>query len=407
MALIVMKFGGSSLGSIARIQHVAKRVQAQAARGHQLVIVVSAMQGETDRLLKLAASLSDRPSPRERDQLLATGEQASAALVAIALGERGCTAKSLTGAQLRLVTDGQHARARIRRLDREVIATAHAANEVVVVTGFQGIDNHNNVVTLGRGGSDTTAVAIAAALKADVCEILTDVEGVFTADPNLVPRARKIDHLTYDEMMEMASLGAKVLQIRSVELAMNHNVPLHVRSTFSDAEGTWVGSDANSLERVAVRGVSHTRHEAKVTVRKLPDAPGTAATLFMALADASIDVDVIVQNAAFQGVTDVSFTLGQADLDKAQDVLAPLLANWGAGPMEVQADVGKLSIIGVGMMSHPGVAARMFQALSEHDVNISLITTSEIKVTCVIAQESIGVAARALHRAFGLDSQNA
>lgn len=403
MALVVLKFGGSSMGSAERIAHVASRVAARRRAGDDVVVVVSAMQGETDRLLSLAHALSDHPSPRETDQLLATGEQVSAALLALALQQMGVKARSLTGAQLRLRTDGIFSRARIHSLNRDAVDDSLGAGAVVVATGFQGVDAAGNLTTLGRGGSDTSAVAIAAALKASCCEIFTDVLGVYTADPRVCPNARKLPRITFDEMMEMASLGAKVLQIRCVELAMNHNIPIRVRSTFSDDEGTLVHMDDDPIERINVTGVSHTFHEAKLTLRGVPDKPGTVATIFSRLAQAQVNVDVIVQNVADHGATDISFTTGQADLGHAEAIVRDVAQDIGAIGVEVDGAVGKVSIVGVGMMSHPGVAASMFEALRQADINILMITTSEIKVTCVIHEDHITRAVNAVHQAFGLD----
>lgn len=404
MGLVVLKFGGSSVGSAERIEHVARRVAQRRKAGDDVVVVVSAMQGETDRLLALAHSLSTKPSLRELDQLLATGEQVSAALLALALQHQGVAARSLTGAQLRLRTDGIFSRARIQSLDREAVDASLAEGAVVVATGFQGVDAQGNLTTLGRGGSDTSAVAIAAALKASCCEIFTDVLGVYTADPRICPRARKLARITFDEMMEMASLGAKILQIRCVELAMNHNIPIRVRSTFSDDAGTLVHMDEDPIERINVTGVSHTSHEAKLTLRRVPDRPGTVATIFSRLAAAQVNVDVIVQNVADHGFTDISFTTGQNDLGHAQAIVRGVAADIGATAVEVDDAVGKISIVGVGMMSHPGVAASMFEALRGAGINILMITTSEIKVTCVIAEGDIKKAVLAVHTAFGLDA---
>jgi aspartate kinase len=402
MNLVIQKFGGSSMGSVDRIKHVASRVAARRREGADLVVVVSAMQGETDRLLKLAEAVSDTPDLRETDQLVATGEQVAAALLALALRASGVPARSLTGAQMRLRTDGIFSKARVRSLDRDIVYAALRAGEVVVATGFQGIDAHGNLTTLGRGGSDTSAVAIAAALSALECEIYTDVDGVYTADPNICKDARKLDAITFDEMMEMASLGSKVLQIRSVELGMNHNVPIRVRSTFSDDPGTLVQADGDAIERVNVRGISHTKHEAKLTVRRVPDRPGTAAQIFTALAEAGINVDVIVQNISEAGTTDLSFTVGRTDRRQAEDILRRVAEAIGAERVEVADDIGKVSIVGVGMMSHPGVAASMFEALHKANVNIQIITTSEIKVTCVVQRGDTEKAVLALHSAFDL-----
>jgi aspartate kinase len=390
------------MGNLERIKIVAQRIAHSRAEGQQVVAVVSAMQGETDRLLQAATALCADPSPRETDQLLATGEQVSAALLALALGGLGIDAQSFTGTQLRLTTDGAFCRARIHSLDGGPLLQALQAGRVGVATGFQGVDRAGNLTTLGRGGSDTSAVAIAAALHADACEIYTDVLGVYTADPNICPNARKLDVITYDEMMEMASLGAKVLQIRSVELAMNHRVKLRVRSTFNNDPGTLVVAERLGLEHINVTGISHAEFEAKLTLRQVPDVPGTAARIFGALAVAGINVDVIVQNLSEAGFTDLSFTVGRAERPQAQQIVADIAEKIGAKRVEVADDIGKVSIVGVGMMSHPGVAAQMFAALQKANVNIQIITTSEIKVTCVVARADVRRAVVALHDAFAL-----
>jgi len=403
MSLIVQKYGGSSMGSIERIGQVAERVVHSQRGGTSLVVVVSAMQGETDRLLGLAHAACARPDARETDQLIATGEQVAASLLAITLVARGIKAVSLTAAQMRLRTDGVFSRARILSLERRAIDEALGRGAVVVATGFQGIDDHGNLTTLGRGGSDTTAVALAAALRADECEIYTDVLGVYTADPNICPTARKIDVISFEEMLEMASLGAKVLQIRSVELAMNHKVPVRVRSTFSEDRGTLVTDDEEAIERLVVRGVSHNKNEVKVTLRHVPDQPGVAARVFTALALQHINVDVIVQNISEAGTTDLSFTVGRADRVATEQVMHAVARDIGARGAEVEDSIAKVSIIGVGMVAHPGVAATMFKALAAAGINIQMITTSEIKVTCVIDREQTERAVNALHAAFTLD----
>jgi aspartate kinase len=392
------------VGSSERILAVAERVRRTAQEGHRLVVVVSAMQGETDRLLGLAQSLTPRPSPRECDQLLATGEQASAALLAIALNSMGIRARSMTAPQMRLVTDNAFSRARIRRVDRRAVLGHVEAGEVVVATGFQGIDEQGNLTTLGRGGSDTSAVALAAGLQADLCEIYTDVLGVYTADPNICRAARKIDVIAFEEMLELASQGAKVLQIRSVELAMNNDVPVRVRSTFSDDPGTLV-RDGADLERLVVRGLSHNVKEVKVTLRRVPDRPGIAAEIFGALAAAKINVDVIVQNASLGGTTDLSFTVEEPDRLDTEALVREVAQRIHADAVEVDADIAKVSIVGVGMRSHPGVAAAMFETLRDEGINIHMITTSEIRVTCVIARAAAERAIVALHEKFALGAQ--
>ncbi len=402
MRLVVQKYGGSSVGTLERIGTVAERVARCRAGGVQLVVVVSAMRGETDRLLKLAHGIVEDPDARETDQLLATGEQASAALLAIALKARGVDAVSLTAPQMRLRTDGVFSRARVLGLDRAVIDAALDRGAVVVATGFQGIDDEGNLTTLGRGGGDTSAVALAAALKADECEIYTDVLGVYTADPNICKNARKLDELSFEEMMEMASLGSKVLQIRSVELAMNHKIPLRVRSAFSDDPGTLVKNEDGQIERLTVSGVSHSKDEVKLTIRNVPDHPGIAARIFTPMAEAQINVDVIVQNISQDGKTDVSFTVGRADGREAERLLRKVAKDFGGGSIEVDDSIGKVSIVGVGMRSHPGVAALMFKTLAEGGVNIGIITTSEIKVTCVVKRSQVDAAVNLLHDVFEL-----
>lgn len=393
------------MGTAARIRHVASRVADAYRQKNRLVVVVSAMQGETDRLLALAGEYEKTPPClREVDQLLATGEQAAAALLALALRALQVPARSLTAAQLRLYTDGSFSKARLASMDKATVQAALDAGEVVVATGFQGIDHKGNLTTLGRGGSDTSAVALAAMLQADLCEIYTDVRGVFTADPRICPDARKRDHIGFDEMLEMASLGAKVLQIRSVELAMNHGVPLRVRSTFDDDAGTLVGGEP-PIERVNVVGISHSKNEAKVTLRGLDMGQGAVAAVFGRLAQAGVNVDVIVQNPPHDGRVDLSFTLSRHELGAAQHVLEAAHEALHLGPIEVSDPIGKVSIVGVGMMSHPGVAARMFQVLHEQGIGIELISTSEIKVTTVVHRDAVERAVVALHAAFGLDAK--
>lgn len=401
--IVVQKFGGSSVGTVERIKHVAERVAKARETMPHLVVVVSAMRGETDRLLALANEVAPRPDPRETDALVATGEQVSAAALAIALRHRGIPAISMSGAQMLVRTDGMFSRARIKHIDRSAIDKALLRGEVVVATGFQGVDDHGNLTTLGRGGSDTSAVALAAALDAKECEIYTDVLGVYTADPNICPDAKKLDVIAFEEMMEMASAGSKVLQIRSVELGMNHNVPVRVRSTFSDDPGTLVTAEDEHIERLVVRGVSHDTNDCKVTVRKVPDRPGVAATLFAGLGKSGINIDVIVQNASEDGTTDVSFTVARADAAQAEELVRAAATQLGGGAIEVDHSIAKVSIVGVGMRAHAGVAAEMFQALHESGVNIGMITTSEIKVTCVIKKEQVQTAVKALHARFELD----
>ena len=402
MALIVQKYGGTSVGSPERIRAVAERVGRGRAEGNDLVVVVSAMAGETNRLLALGKALSERPEPREMDALVASGEQVSAALLAIALEAIAVPARSLLGHQIRLRTDAAFTKARIKAIDDTSLRAVLRAGRVAVVAGFQGVDEEGNITTLGRGGSDTTAVALAAALGADVCEIYTDVEGVFTADPRLCPNARKVDRISYEEMLELASLGAKVLQIRSVELAMKHGVPVHVRSSFSDAEGTLVTKEDESLESVVVAGVTVDRNETKVTIRGVVDQPGLAAIIFEALAQANVSVDMIIQNVSDEGRTDVTFTVPKDDATSAHEIVMGALAAEKRGEVLVDTDVAKVSIVGLGMRSHAGVAAKMFRLLADRGINIQAISTSEIKVSCLIAARHADDAVRTLHDGFGL-----
>jgi aspartate kinase len=387
--LIVQKFGGTSVGSIERMKNVAARCLATARQGHQVAVVVSAMSGETNRLLKLVAELHDDPNDREVDVIVSTGEQVSVGLVALAIRAAGGNARSFLGHQCRIVTDSSFARARIVSIDSQPIREALAAGEIAVIAGFQGVDEHGNITTLGRGGSDTTGVAIAAALGADVCEIYTDVDGVYTTDPNVVPSARKIDRISYEEMLELASLGAKVLQIRSVEMGMRYGVPIHVRSSFSDVPGTWVVPEEIAMERVVVAGVTVAKEEAKITCEDLPDTSGVAGRLFAPLADANISVDMIVQNQAHDGTTDLTFTVPRGDRKRAVEILKEKVPDLvGADGQRIVADdeIAKVSVVGVGMRSHAGVAKKMFQLLAAESINIQLISTSEIKISCVIAR---------------------
>lgn len=401
MALVVQKYGGTSVGSLDRIRAVADRVNRTREAGNEVVVVVSAMSGETNRLLALGKELSTRPSQREMDTLASTGEQVSASLMAIALEEIGCPAISLTGHQTRILTDGVFSKARIRHIDVEPIRSALADGRTPIVAGFQGLDQVGNITTLGRGGTDTTGVAFAAALQADVCEIYTDVDGVYTTDPNVCPKAKKVEQIAFEEMLELASLGAKVLQIRSVEVAMKYGIPIHVRSSFSDATGTMVGGQ--DLEAVVVRGVACDRNEVKVTIRALPDEPGVVARVFEALAKGNVSVDMIIQVAAHSGHTDLTFTVTQTDIDAAKDIAEEVSKTIGAGPVSIDSGVSKISIVGAGMRSHIGVAAKMFRLLADHQINIQAITTSEIRVSCLVASEQADDAVRTLHAGFGLE----
>jgi aspartate kinase len=402
VTLIVQKYGGTSVGSIERIRAVADRVCATRAQGHDVVVVVSAMSGETNRLLALSKELAKQPDEREMDSLVATGEQVSAALVSIALKERGIQARSLVGHQARIFTDGVFTKARIRSIDVEPFRAVIAAGAVPVVAGFQGIDAVGNITTLGRGGSDTTGVAVAAALKADVCEIYTDVEGMFTTDPNMCKQAKKLERITFEEMLELASLGAKVLQLRSVEIAMKYGIPIHVRSSFNESTGTIVGAEDESFESVIVTGVACDKNEVKVTMRDLPDEPGIVAKVFRGLADHNISVDMIIQTESRGSRADLTFTVTQTDLSRTRDLTAQVSKAIGAGEVEVKDNVAKVSIVGAGMRSHAGVAAQMFELLAQQSINIQCITTSEIRVSCLIDKQHAEQAVRTLHNGFGL-----
>jgi aspartate kinase len=409
LALVVQKFGGTSVGSLERMQNVAKRALATQAQGNDVVLIVSAMSGETNRLLKLAHDITKVPDARELDALAATGEQVSAALMSLTIHELGGKARSLLGHQVRVLTDDAFTKARIRAIDGEKIFEAVREGRIAVVAGFQGVDEKGNITTLGRGGSDTTAVAIAAAIKADACEIYTDVDGVYTTDPNICPTARKIDRISYEEMLELASLGAKVLQIRSVEVAMKYEVPVHVRTSFSEAPGTWVVKEERSLEEVVVTGVAYDKSEAKVQLLEVPDKPGIVARIFGALAEWNISVDMIIQNTAYDyapgGATDVTFTVSKTDLARVREHMDALLVTIGAKAMKVDEDIVKVSIVGLGMRSHAGVAAKMFKLLADEGINIQAISTSEIKISCLIAAKYTELAVRALHDGFGLGEQ--
>ncbi len=401
--LIVQKFGGTSVGDIERIRNVARRVAGYKDKGHDLVVVVSAMAGETDRLLSLAQALTPDPDPRELDVLVSTGEQVSVALLAMALKAMGYPAKSYLGHQVQIHTDSLFGRARIVGIDTQRIQADLARGEVVIVAGFQGVTEAGDITTLGRGGSDTTAVALAAALKADLCEIFTDVEGVFTADPHIVSNARKIPRVSYEEMLELASLGAKVLEIRSVGFAMRYGVPLHVRSSFSEEPGTMVVEEDEEMERVLVSGVTYNRNEARITLYRVPDRPGIAAKLFGALSEAGIVVDMILQNVKRDGAyTDLTFTVPRTDYSRAMEIVKQVAEEIGAEGVSGETEIAKVSIVGVGMRTQPGVASKMFETLARYGINIMMISTSEIKISCVIEEKFTELAVRALHDAFGL-----
>jgi len=404
MSVIVQKYGGTSVGDPSRILNVARRVIATQEAGHQVVVVVSAMSGVTDGLIKLAREVSSgstNPPEREMDMLLATGEQTTIALTAMAIQTLGHKAISLTGAQAGIVTDGVHTKAKIRDISPHKVHQFLDAGNIVVIAGFQGETDDGQTTTLGRGGSDLTAIAIAAAIKADLCQIFTDVEGVFTCDPRVVKNARKMDELSYDEMLEMASSGSKVMQSRSVEFAKKFGVPFEVRSSFNNNPGTIVKEETMSMEQVVIRGVSIERNQAKVTIFQVADTPGIASRVFKAIADAGIAVDMIVQNVSLAGTTDISFTLNKDELAKAQKVLEPLAAGLGKGVV-AQDGIAKLSVVGIGMRSHSGVAARVFEALSQGGINIQMISTSEIKIAVVIDETRVSEAANLVHEAFGL-----
>lgn len=403
MALIVQKYGGTSVGTVERIHRVADRVAEAKQAGHALVVVLSAMSGETDRLLRLAHDVTPSPDERELDMLLSTGERVTIALLAMDLRGRGINAQSFTGRQVGIITDSSHTKARIAKVTAERIREALAQGVIPVVAGFQGINERSDVTTLGRGGSDLTAVALAAALKADRCVIYTDVDGVYTADPNIVPSARRLDRVSYEEMLELASLGAKVLQSRSVEFAAKHGVPLEVRSSFKEGQGTIVMKEDADMERVAVSGVTGDRNQAKLTIVGVPDRPGVAARIFGPVAEANINVDMIIQNVSQASLTDISFTVPRVDLPKAVSLVQRIAKDIEAKSVAVTEAIAKVSLVGVGMRSHSGVAARMFDVLSREGINIMMISTSEIKISCVIDEKYLELAMRALHGAFGLD----
>jgi aspartate kinase len=400
MALLVQKFGGTSVGSIDRIKQVAAKIACSKRTGNDLIVVVSAMAGETNRLLALAQEISEIPDEREKDVLLASGEQVSVALLTLALKELGYPARSYLGHQVRIETDRAYGKARILSIDSTKILHAISAGEVVVVAGFQGVDEDDNITTLGRGGSDTSAVALAAFLNAQACEIFTDVEGVFTTDPGVCPSARKLARISYDEMIELASTGAKVLEIRSVEFAKKFAVPVHVRSTFSDAEGTWLVSEEESMTEVLVSGVACDKNEAKITLVRVPDQPGLAARIFGPIADAHIVVDMIIQNASEDGTTDLTFTVPKVDHKKALRMMEKTLPEVHAKGIKVDTEIAKVSVVGVGMRTHAGVAAKMFEVLAAEGINIEMISTSEIKISVVIDAKYSELAVRVLHEAF-------
>jgi aspartate kinase len=403
MALIVQKYGGTSVGSPEHIGHVADKIAGWRKKGNDIVVVVSAMSGETDRLLSLANAITDSPVPRELDVLLATGEQVTIALLSMALEKRGIPARSYTGSQVHIRTDSVHNKARIREIEDKRIHADLAEGRVVVVAGFQGVDEHGNITTLGRGGSDTTAVALAAALKADECQIYTDVDGVYTTDPRVVPEARRLDRVTFEEMLEMASLGSKVLQIRSVSFAGRYNVPLRVLSTFEEGPGTLITYEDETMEEALISGIAFNRDEAKLTILGVPDKPGVAHQLLGPIADANIEVDMIVQNVAPDGATtDFTFTVHRNDYKKALAILEKTTKTMGAKEVSGDDKIVKISLVGVGMRSHAGIASAMFEALAKEGVNIRMISTSEIKISVVVDEKYLELGVRTLHDTFGL-----
>ena len=405
--LIVQKYGGTSVGSIERIQSVATKIKRTRDLGHHVVVVVSAMSGETDRLLGLAHAIQSRPSPRELDVLLSTGEQVTIALLAMALEAIGCPARSYTGAQVQVRTDSAHNKARIRDIDGGRVRADLDAGRVVVVAGFQGIDEHGNITTLGRGGSDTSAVAMAAALKADECQIYTDVDGVYTTDPRIEPRARRLPRITFEEMLEMASLGSKVLQIRSVEFAGKYRVPLRVLSSFQDGEGTLITFEDDDVEEAKIAGIAFAKDEAKLTILGVPDQPGVAHEILGPISDANIEVDMIIQNiAADAKTTDFTFTVHRNDYAKALEILRDTARALSAREVQGDEQIVKVSLVGVGMRSHAGIASRMFGALAREGINIRMISTSEIKISVVIDEKYLELGVRALHDAFDLEQDS-
>ncbi|MDG1322249.1 MAG: aspartate kinase [Porticoccaceae bacterium] len=403
MSLIVQKYGGTSVGTVERIEAVAKKVAASHREGNQLVVAVSAMSGETNRLIGLANEISSDTNLREMDVLVSTGEQVTIALLCMALQKLGIDALSYTGSQVRILTDNAHGKARIKEIDNHRLQGALQAGKVVVVAGFQGVDEEGNITTLGRGGSDTTAVALAAALQADECQIYTDVDGVYTTDPRLVSDARRLDKITFEEMLEMASQGSKILQIRSVEFAGKYSVPLRVLSSFEEGPGTLISlEEDDQMEKPLVSGIAFNRDEAKLTIRGIPDQPGVAYKVLGAISEANIEIDVIVQNVAKDNSASITFTVNKTDLSQAEELLGEIAKDLGALEVDSDKRIAKVSIVGVGMRSHAGVAAKMFEALSDEGINIQLITTSEIKITVVIEERYLELAVRALHSVFEL-----
>lgn len=407
MALIVQKYGGTSVGAPDRIKNVAKKVKAATEAGDKIVVVVSAMSGETNRLTDLASQMQARPTAREMDVLLSTGEQVTISLLSMALNEIGCPAKSYTGSQVKILTDDQHTKARIKEIDAQRIQQDLDDGKVVIVAGFQGVNEKGCITTLGRGGSDTTAVALATALKADECQIYTDVDGVYTTDPRVVPNARRLESITFEEMLEMASLGSKVLQIRSVEFAGKYKVPLRVLSSFKEGPGTLITFEESEVEKPIVSGIAFNRDEAKLTVTRVPDTPGIAYKILGPVSEANIEVDMIIQNTGSDGHTDFTFTVHKNDYEKASEILQTIADKLGAESVLGDTKIVKISIVGVGMRSHAGVATKMFETLSKEGININMISTSEIKISAVVDEKYLELGVRALHTAFGLDAEQA
>ena len=406
MALIVQKYGGTSVGTVERISAVADRVKRYFDQGDQVVVVVSAMSGETNRLLALSSAINDQPPSRELDVLLSTGEQVTIALLSMALSTRQVPARSYLGSQVKILTDQSHTKARIKAIDSEPVLADLAKGYVAVVAGFQGVDEQGNITTLGRGGSDTTAVAIAAALNADECQIYTDVDGVYTTDPRVVDGAKRLASITFEEMLEMASLGSKVLQIRAVEFAGKYQVPLRVLSSFEEGEGTLISIEKNGdMEAPMVSGIAFNRDEARLVVRGVPDTPGVAYEVIGPVSDANIEVDVIVQNVAADGTTDLTFTVHRNDIHKAKTITEAVAGDLNARDVAIDENICKVSLVGVGMRSHAGIASQMFKTLADVGINIELITTSEIKISVVIEEKFMELAVRSLHSAFGLDAE--
>ena len=402
MALLVQKYGGTSVGTVEKIENIADKLIKHRAEGHDLVVVVSAMSGETNRLVGLAAEITDRPTPREMDVILSTGEQVTIGLLCMALHKRGQDAVSYTGSQVRIVTDDAHMKARITSIDDHNMKADLAAGKIVVVAGFQGVDEKGNITTLGRGGSDTTGVALAAALNADECQIYTDVDGVYTTDPRVEPNARRMERISFEEMLELASLGSKILQIRSVEFAGKYKVPLRVLSTFQDGPGTLISLEEEDMEAPLISGIAFNRDEAQITIRGVPDNPGVAHQVLSKIADANIDVDMIIQNVSDESQTDISFTVAKAEINKATKIVQDLGKLIKASDITTDTNICKISIVGAGMRSHPGVAAKMFSTLSKENINIIMISTSEIRVSCIIDEKYGELAVRILHKVFNM-----